>query len=233
MVAAYFRFPLGVYALTTARSTGTPQISGDYIEAFEFGAVPITSSSSPLICNPNPRQQLGTQQNSNLTCLHKTPAPILPLAHPRAQQTVSLRMLRELEQQQSHPGQIRNWPRYVRANQSLLPKQKQHGQTSHSAIFHNHVFASSPSWPRRRRRFRPPFVAPLPCSPKNLRSAASCTHVPACSSTSVALAPLNGLQKSAWMPTPSPGRPASYHTPCPRIYHVPLPCAFFQPLANE
>lgn len=32
MVAAYFRFPLGVYALTTARSTGTPQISDDSIE---------------------------------------------------------------------------------------------------------------------------------------------------------------------------------------------------------
>lgn len=64
MVAAYFRFPLGVYALTTARSTGTSQISDDFIEGIEFEAVSIASSLPAVICGPNPRQQLGASASA-------------------------------------------------------------------------------------------------------------------------------------------------------------------------
>lgn len=49
MVAAHFRFPLGVYALTTARSTSTPQISRRLHRGIEFEAVSIASSSPFVI----------------------------------------------------------------------------------------------------------------------------------------------------------------------------------------
>lgn len=48
MVAAYFRFPPGVYVPTTARSTGTLQISRRLHQGIEFEAVSIRSSSPPL-----------------------------------------------------------------------------------------------------------------------------------------------------------------------------------------
>lgn len=61
MVAAYFRFPLGVYALTTARSTGTSQISDDFIEGIEFEAVSIASSLPPLFVTRILDSNLGRQ----------------------------------------------------------------------------------------------------------------------------------------------------------------------------
>lgn len=61
MVTAYFRFPLGVYALTTARSTGTSQISDDFVEGIEFEAVSIASSSSPLFATRILDKDLGSQ----------------------------------------------------------------------------------------------------------------------------------------------------------------------------
>lgn len=105
---------------------------------------------------------IGTRKklaSSNPICLRKKLARIPPLVHPQAQQNVKLRTHRELDRQ-VHPGQSRNWPRYAPTSQ-CHPQAKAGQSTSHSAIFHNHVFASPPSWlswtiqtPRSRGPFR-------------------------------------------------------------------------------
>lgn len=198
MVAAYFRFPLGVYALTTARSTGTHQIPGDNTEAFEFEAVPITSSPPPpLICDP--KSSTATWKSS---AKHQPNMPSQEAGSNPAPGSSSGSADRQSQDAQGAgaatiPPRTEQEMAQVRSRESKLPpKQKQHGQTSHSAIFHNHVFASSPGWPPSTTQTPRSWLF-FRLSPKDLRPAASCTHVPACSSTGGAAAPLKGPQESA------------------------------------
>lgn len=198
MVAAYFRFPLGVYALTTARSTGTPQIPGDNTEAFEFEAVPITSSPPPpLICDP--KSSTATWKSS---AKHRPNMPSQEAGSNPAPGSSSGSADRQSQDAQGTgaatiPPRTEQELAQVRTRESKLsPKQEAARSTLALGYFPQprvRVFpkmaASTTQTPRSWPFFR--------LSPKNLRSAASCTHVPARSSTGSAAAPLNGPQKSA------------------------------------
>lgn len=145
MVAAYFRFPLGVYALTTARSTGTPQISDDCAEALSsrlslshhhrfrrcLQAKSSTATWEPATSNQQPNMP-SQEAGSN-------PAPGSGSADRQAQDAQGAGA--------TSPPRTEQELAQVRTRRiKVIPKQKQHTQPSHSAIFPQPRARISPGW---------------------------------------------------------------------------------------
>lgn len=145
MVAAYFRFPLGVYALTTARSTSTLQISRRLHRGIEFEAVSITSSSPPSFASPILHRNLDVSiQQPNMPSQeaagsNPAPGPSSGAADRQAQDAQGAGATSPPRTEQEL-AQVRTRKSETSPSKSSMVKH------SHSAIFHNHVFASPPSW---------------------------------------------------------------------------------------
>lgn len=222
MVAAYFRFPLCVYALTTARSTGTPQISDDY-RGIEFEAVAITSSSSPPLSGSrilDRNSEVSIQQPN----MPSQEAGSNPAPGPSSGAT----------ERQAQDAQGAGPTSPPRTEQELVQVRTRKSMSSPSKSSTVNLALGYFPQPRVRispagclGRFRPPVRgAPFDFSqdPEVYCTLQPC---PTCSSTSTVVAPLNGaLSAVAW----SPGLPPLHRVPA---YIMCYAMCNFQPLANK
>lgn len=216
----HLRFPPCVYALTTARSAGTLQISDDcldealisrlslshhhhrrrhYLQARILDSNPDLSSQQPTM----PSQEAGSSSGSPSGSADRQAQDAQA-----AGATSPPRTEQELAQ--------------VRTPKSMSsPQQKQHTRPSHSAIFHNHVFASSPSRTpltiQTPRSWGPPRFSQDP-------EVYCITHpCPVGSSTGAVAAPVllsTAPRMRPELPVTSSGRPAFHIAPCPRTCQV-------------
>lgn len=147
-------------------------------QGIEFKAVSITSSSSsslPAFASQNLDRPTDNPAANSLTCLHKTPAPVLPLAHPRAHQTVRPRKPKG-PKRQVRLGQSRNSHRYASAEAKPCSQQRQPNPRTRlfSTTTCSHLSRLGPSMIQTPGRAPPPlshfFRGPLHTVPPPMSS---------------------------------------------------------------